>query len=110
MKQFTGIGFVGADAQVKEVKDKKVINFNIGISDNKKNSEGEKSSTTTWVECSIWREKDKDKISTYIKKGKHVFIQGDIEVSAYLPKDSSEPRGVLHVNVDEIEFLDKAAE
>lgn len=105
MNELTLTGYLGNDAQVKEVKDQKVINFSVGTSRNFTDVAGEKKSVTTWVDCSLWRKTDN--ISTYLTKGKHVLIKGEPSATAYLSKENLEPKGVLHCNIEDIEFLDK---
>ena len=101
-------GHLGADAQVKDVKDQKVINFSVGSTKKYTTGDGEKKSITTWVECSMWRKTDN--ISAHLKKGKHVLISGDPSASAFNSKENQEAKGVLHCNVNDLEFLDKAPE
>lgn len=105
MNEITVTGYLGNDAQVKDVKDQKVINFSVATNRNFTDATGAKKSSTTWVECSMWRKSDN--VSTYLKKGKHVLVKGEPSASAYLSKDTLEPKGVMHCFVEEIEFLDK---
>ncbi len=107
MNEITLTGYIGNDAQVKKVNDQKVINFSVATYKSYTDPAGEKKSTTTWIDCSMWRKTDN--ISTFLTKGKHVLIKGEPSVSAYVPKDAAEPKGVLQCYVDELEFLDKVA-
>ncbi len=106
MNEITLTGYLGNDAQVKNIKDQKVINFSVATSKNYTDQAGEKKSTTTWVDCSMWRKTDN--ISVHLIKGKHVLVKGEPSAQAYIPKEGTEAKAVLHCSVEEIEFLDRA--
>ena len=48
-------GIVGKDAEVKEVGQRKAINFDVAVSMDYKNSNGEKVERTEWVRAVMWR-------------------------------------------------------
>ena len=98
-------GNVGNDATVKETGNSKVINFDVAVSKNYKNSKGEKVEKTEWVRAAIWRGKDSDtKFAEYIKKGKKILIEGEPHSSGYQNKNG-EVQSALEVTVKEFEFL-----
>ncbi len=98
-------GNVGNDATVKETETGKVINFDVAVSKNYKNSKGEKVEKTEWVRASMWKSKSADtKIADYIKKGKKILIEGEPFSSGYKNKDG-EIQSTLNVTVKDIEFL-----
>ncbi|GAF05137.1 single-stranded DNA-binding protein [Saccharicrinis fermentans] len=98
-------GNVGNDATVKETGNGKVVNFNVAVSKNYKNSKGEKVEKTEWIRAAIWRGKDSDiKFAEYIKKGKKILIEGEPHSSGYQNKDGEVQSG-LEVTVKEFEFL-----
>lgn len=106
MNEIKFTGYLGADAQVRDANNQKVIGFSVGTTKTYTNKDGEKKSITTWIECSLWGKSDT--FSTYLTKGKHVLISGEPSASAYIPKDSTEAKATLLCNVSDIEFLDKA--
>ncbi len=98
-------GNVGNDATVKETETNKVINFDVAVSKNYKNSKGEKVEKTEWVRAVMWRGKDADtKFADYIKKGKKVLIEGEPHSSGYKSKNG-EIQSTLNVTVKDLEFL-----
>ncbi len=95
-------GVLGNDAEVKEVGNSKVINFNVAVSMDYKDKEGNKVEKTEWVRANMWRENAK--VAEYLKKGKRVLIEGIPEAEGYKSKDG-EIRSSLSVKVKELEFV-----
>lgn len=97
MINFSAIGTIGRDAEVKSIGDTQVINFtiavNIGYGDRK---------TTQWVDCQKFGEKIG--IAEYLKKGQKVYVSGTPKVQAYAKKDGT-PAASLQLRVFEIELL-----
>ena len=75
------IGFLGKDAQVNNVSGKTVINFSVAHTEKFKDAQGNQKDKTTWVDCSWWT--DKINISSYLKKGTLIFVEGQPNVRAY---------------------------
>jgi single-strand DNA-binding protein len=99
-------GALGSDATVKDVGSKKAINFNVAVSMDYKDHDGNKVEKTEWVKAVIWKNKDRStKIAEYLKKGRKVLIEGVPGSEAYRTKND-EIRSSLHVLVKEIEFID----
>lgn len=77
------IGRLGGDAELKQVGESSVSQFsianNVGFGDKK---------TTNWFRCSLWG-KQGEAVNQYLKKGKQVFISGELKFSTYT-KDGSE--------------------
>ncbi|HHU00074.1 single-stranded DNA-binding protein [Xiashengella succiniciproducens] len=96
-------GVLGNDAEVKEVNENIVINFNVAVSLDYKDKEGAKVEKTEWVRATMWRDPN-SKIVEYLKKGKRVLIEGVPEAEAYKSKEG-ELRSVLSVKVRELEFV-----
>jgi single-strand DNA-binding protein len=95
-------GVLGNDAEVKEVGNSKVINFNVAISMDYKDKDGNKVEKTEWVRANMWRENAK--VAEYLKKGKRVLIEGIPEAEGYKSKDG-EIKSSLSVKVKELEFV-----
>ena len=97
------IGNAGKDATLKQIdSNTSVINISIAVDESYKDKSGEKHEKTKWIECEIW---NRPKLLEHIKKGDKFFINGNPDVRAYTPKDSTEAKGILICRVDEIEFL-----
>lgn len=92
------IGTLGKDAIVKEVGDKKVINFSVAVNEHS-TAGGEK---TIWIECAKWGEKTG--VAPFLKKGVKVFVDGRPEIKHYQKQDGTTGTS-LTVQVASIELL-----
>ena len=70
-------GNVGKDAELRTVRDSKVLSFNVGV----KNGFG-KDAGSVWYRCSLWG-KAAESFSGSLKKGTKVFITGDLVHDEY---------------------------
>lgn len=100
--KITAFGRLGKDAETKEVNGTSVTNFSLGVNDTWKDKEGNNQEKTTWLECAIW---GREKVGEYLKKGSHIYIEGEPSADAYNNKDG-EAAGVLRVRVGDFKFLD----
>jgi len=73
-----------ANAEVKKVKDKEVVNFTVVINDSYKTKDGKKKVFTTYIHCSFWQS---TKIAQYLTKSTVVTVTGRIDVNSYKAKD-----------------------
>jgi single-strand DNA-binding protein len=88
-------GNVGKDAEVKEIKGYKVINFSVAVKVSKE--------VIQWTECAIWRKLDQSvSIADYLKKGTKVLIEGEPSVEIYNEK------AYLKTRVSNVELLGAA--
>ncbi|WP_439184283.1 single-stranded DNA-binding protein [Carboxylicivirga taeanensis] len=98
-------GMLGKDAEVKEVGNRTVINFDVAVSMDYKNAKGEKVERTEWVRAAMWRnEKQSTKIADFLKKGQKVLIEGTPGSEGYQSKDG-QVKSQIHVNVKDLELL-----
>lgn len=102
MLKLQAIGHLGQDARTQQHSGKTVINFTVPHTEKYTDNEGKLIERTTWVSCSIWR--DRDNVSQYFTKGKLVFVEGLPVVSTYKNK-----QGVIvpkmEMRVDNFQFL-----
>lgn len=75
MLQGTVIGNLGKDAEVKTIGERQYISFRMASTTKRKNEE-----KTTWVSV-LYRYNEN--LLPFLKKGQQVFVQGDLDVSAY---------------------------
>jgi single-strand DNA-binding protein len=105
MKKIIIIGHLGKDCIIREVSNKKVINFSVAVTEKYTDSRNQQVEKTTWFDCSIWKNStDSTSLATYLKKGTHVYIEGNIDFGIYKP-DQGEPRLNINVKVSEIRLL-----
>lgn len=95
------IGHLGKDAIVKEVNGKSVINFSVAHSESFKNSQGEKVTNTTWVDCAHWT--DKTAVAPYLKKGTQVYVEGTPTADTY--EREGKAVGTLRLRVLSVQLL-----
>jgi single-strand DNA-binding protein len=84
-------GKVTANAIVKNVNGRDVINFSIAVNDNYKNKAGETVSKVKFYDCGYW---SSSKLSEYLTKGKIVQLYGDTFAKAWQDKE-----GKLHAGL-----------
>lgn len=98
-------GTVGKDAEVKDVGNRKAINFDVAVSMDYKNANGEKVERTEWVRAVLWKsDRQSTKIADFLKKGQKVLIEGIPGSEGYQSKDGH-VKSTLHVNVKDLELL-----
>jgi single-strand DNA-binding protein len=77
MQNITISGNIGMDAELRDTRDSKVLNFNVGV----KNGFG-KDAGSVWYRCSLWG-KAAESFSESLKKGTKVFITGELTHDEY---------------------------
>ena len=98
-------GALGNDCEVREVGNRKAINFNIAVHQDYKDAEGNKVEKTEWVKAVLWKgDGQSPKIADYLKKGQKVYIEGIPSSDAYESKEGG-LKSSLIVNVKELEFI-----
>lgn len=98
-------GALGHDAEVKDVGDKKAINFDVAVSQDYKDSKGNKVERTEWVKAVIWKNKGQStKVAEFLKKGQKVLVEGTPASEGFKSKEG-EVKSALHINVKDLDFL-----
>lgn len=103
----TAIGHLGRDCSVKYFENNQAaINFSIACTEKYLDKSGTKCERTMWVDCVIWRNPDKIKISEYLKKGMLVEVEGRPDVRGYRSKTNPEQiNASLVLRVDKLILL-----
>jgi single-strand DNA-binding protein len=99
------IGFLGRDAEVREVGANVVISFSVAYTEKYKDRSGILQEKTTWVRCNLWRQPDKTAIAQYLTKGTQVFVEGVPSVNPYLSKEDNKPMASLECRVLSVQLL-----
>lgn len=98
------IGRIGRDATVKEVNGRYVTDFSLAVNEKTVNpNTGEASETTTWINCSMWRD-NMGKVWEYLKKGQTVYVEGKPSTRIYRKKDNT-PGVDYSIRVDRVELI-----
>ena len=98
------IGYLGADAIVKQINDRYVIEFNVAHTERFRGADGIQRERTIWVRCNYWRNKEQLKIAEYLKKGKQVYVEGIPGISAYINQEG-DAVGRIECRVTRLELL-----
>lgn len=98
-------GALGHDAEVKEVGKRKAINFDVAVSMDYKDQQGNKVERTEWVKAVMWRNDGQSiKVADFLKKGKKVVIEGVPSSDGFKTKEG-DIKSALNVNVKELELV-----
>lgn len=104
MMNISLIGRVGADAEVKDLGNNQVINFNVAVSESFTKN-GQKETKTTWFQIQKWG--NNTAVAQYIKKGNQIYVSGKPANRAFLGSDGT-AQIANGINAFEIELLGSA--
>jgi len=103
------IGNLGRDPEMNYTPDgTAVCKFSIAVSKTGKTKDGDKTENTTWYNVVAWRGLA-EMLSTHLKKGQQVFVQGELNVRQYTTKDGRNGTS-LDVTVEKFQFLGRREE
>jgi single-strand DNA-binding protein len=103
MRRITIIGNLTADAEVKDVSNKKVINFSIGTNEKFKDQQGNVTEKPYYYNCSIWRDSNVN-VAKYLTKGTKVFIEGSFDTDLYQDKEGKW-KAAIKISVSNLELI-----
>ena len=103
MRKFYGKCNLVRDAEVKTIQTSNgqttVCQFVLASND-----DTSKNGETIYIECSIWGKRAESSLPTYLKKGKQVFVSGNIKkLNAYVGKDNH-PKANLILDLESLDF------
>jgi single-strand DNA-binding protein len=106
LNRYQIIGHLGQNANVKTTESgSTAISFSVAVTESYKDKQGQKVENTTWVNCTIWRQKDQStKIAEYLTKGTKVLVEGKLTARAYSDKQG-EAKASLELKVDNVQLL-----
>lgn len=103
MQKLQIIGYIGKDAEVKDISNNQIINFSVAVSESYK-KDGETITNTTWYECSKFG--NNVAVAQFLKKGTQVYVEGK-PANRYFKKDDGSITLINGINVSSIELLSK---
>lgn len=103
MLQFTCIGNLGNDAQVKVYNGSKFVAFDVAHTDSWKDESGVVHENTIWVSCTL--NGDGGNLLPYLTKGRKVFVSGQGSVRCYSSAVQRKMMAGANINVRTIELL-----
>lgn len=106
MNRYTFIGHLGMDASVRQLDSgANTISFSVAITEKWKDRSGELKESTTWVNCTIWKQSGQSTaIAQYLRKGTKVYIEGKPSVRAFTKQDGTMAAS-LDLRVDSVELM-----
>lgn len=103
-QRVTLIGHLGKDPEMRYTPTGvPVTSFNVATSRRWTNANGESQEKTTWFRVTCWR-KLAETTAQYLKKGRLVLVEGEVDVQAYTDREGS-PRASLEVTATTVRFL-----
>ena len=103
MLQFSVIGHLGGNAEVKNINGKKFVSFNVAHTDVWTDEAGNRHEETIWVSCALNGEGGA--VLPYLVRGQQVYVQGRGSVRCYSsPKERRMVAG-CNISVDKIELV-----
>lgn len=94
-------GRLGADPELREFNDKKVVNFNMAV--NRKFTKDEP--IADWFKCEAWNGLA-ETISKHFKKGSNILITGTPLIDTYETEQGRVSR--LKVRIEDFSFVDSS--
>lgn len=105
MIKLQAIGYLGTDAEVKNINGAYVISFRMAHTERFRDSSGTLRENTTWIQCDMWRRSiEATNVAQYLRKGKLVYVEGRPSVRGYI-NQVGVPVGALKLRVDRLELL-----
>lgn len=103
----TVIGHLGRDPEMRYTSSgMAVCSFSVATTRKWTGKDGAQQEKTTWFRVSAWR-KLGETCNQYLHKGQLVMVEGEIDASAYTPKDGGEPRASLELTARTVKFLSR---
>lgn len=102
MLQSTVIGYIGGDAECKNVNGNEFIAFRVANTEKFTDQAGQVHESTTWVDCIM---NGKPKVFEFLKKGTLVFCSGNTSLRVYSSAKDRCMKAGLTINVRSIELL-----
>jgi single-strand DNA-binding protein len=98
------VGNVGRDAEMRYTPSGvPVTSFSIAVNRRWTSANGEQQEKTTWFRVTCWR-KLAETAAQYIKKGKLILVEGEVEAGAYVNKNG-DAVGTLELTATTFKFL-----
>ena len=88
VNKVTLLGTVGSDPEVKNIGERTLTKFRMATNRTYKNRDGEKVTDTQWHSIEAWGP-IADSMGKYVKKGKHIYLEGEIRYSEYNDKEGN---------------------
>lgn len=99
------VGRLGGDPELRYTQGgQAVCSFSVATDRSWTDASGERQEKTTWFRVTAWG-KLADLCNQYLKKGRTVLVEGEVEASAWMPQQGGEPRASLELTARNVRFL-----
>ena len=99
------VGNLGRDPEMRYTPSgQAVTDFSIATTRKWTSQDGTPREKTTWFKVTAWG-KLGETCNQYLSKGRLVLVEGDVDASAWLPKDGGDPRATLELTARNVRFL-----
>lgn len=82
-----------------------VAKFSLAINDSYKKADGEMVENTIYMDCEAWSGLAKV-VSTYVKKGSKVYVEGSLKEDKWTDADSGKQRSKFKLRITDLMMLD----
>lgn len=96
------IGYLGADAEIKEVDGEKFVTCRVAHTDSWTGSDGVKHEQTQWIDVIVQYQ---SRVIPYLKRGTQIFVRGNIRTRVYSSQKDKCMKTGITVNASEIQLL-----
>lgn len=99
------IGNLGRDPEMRFTGDgTPVTSFSVAVNRRWTNQDGSQGEKTWWFRVTAWR-RLAETCNQYLRKGSPVMVIGEVDASAYIPREGGEPRASLELEARDVRFL-----
>lgn len=105
MLQCTVIGNLGANAEIKASDGREFVTFRIAHNDSFKGSDGTKTETSMWVDCTMSCANGRPAVLPYLTKGTAVCVVGNVSLRVYSSEKDRCMKAGMTVHVQKLELI-----
>lgn len=99
------VGNLGRDPEMRFMGDgTPVTNFNVAVNKRWTGRDGNPGEKTWWFRVTCWG-RLAETTNQYLRKGSPVMVIGEVDASAYIPREGGEPRASLELTARDVRFL-----
>lgn len=104
------VGRLGKDPELRFTQGgQSVCSFSVATDRSWTDAGGERQEKTTWFRVTAWG-KLAELCNQYLSKGRMVLVEGEVDASAWMPEQGTEPRASLELTARNVRFLGGARE
>ncbi|MGB4676733.1 MAG: single-stranded DNA-binding protein [Aggregatilineales bacterium] len=99
------IGNLGRDPEMRFLGDgTPVTSFSVAVNRKWTGRDGNPGEKTWWFRVTCWG-RLAETTNQYLRKGSPVMVIGEVDASAYIPREGGEPRASLELTARDVRFL-----